>query len=310
MKWLKEFDNEISQVFVEAQAVIAQFPPPLDQKGLSYLNEFNIHREDSTKNYICYLLPFWMKNASTLHEEDYRKLSLGNVFAMLYFFIQDDLMDGPSSKDKSQLILGNLFYLHFLDIYRSYFSSDSPFWTYFHQYIREWSDSLINENHRDYFQSDPSMIAKKSGPLKLSSTGILLLSGQEYLIPPISDLIDRVLITLQMSDDWIDWHEDLADGNYNSLLSMIKNEHYPNQTLTEDTVKISIYVRSIMKRYVDIATANHQYALSLKLPLTHLLSFHEMLVNDLSQDAQEIEHLKTSQQQGGLHYWLLQTTKK
>ncbi|MGF7047048.1 hypothetical protein J2T13_001550 [Paenibacillus sp. DS2015] len=309
MDWLEEFDNELSQVFVEAQAMVALFPPPLDQKGLSYLNKFNVHSEDSSKNYICYLLPFWMKEISTLPEEDYRKLSLGNVFAMLYFFIQDDLMDEPS-RDRSQLILSNLFYLHFLDIYRSYFPSNSPFWTYFNQYIREWSDSLTNENHLDYFQSNPSMIAKKSGPLKLSSTGILLLSGQEELIPPVSDLIDRVLITLQMSDDWMDWHEDLADANYNSLLSMIKNEHYPSQILTVENVKISIYVRSIMNRYVDIAAANHQYILSLGIPLKHLLSFHETIIHDLSRDAQEIEHLRVSQQHGGLHYWLIENTKK
>ncbi|AJS57385.1 class 1 isoprenoid biosynthesis enzyme [Paenibacillus sp. IHBB 10380] len=310
MEWLKEFDNEISQVFVEAQEIISQFPPSLDHKGLSYLNKFNIHSEDSTKNYICYLLPFWMKETSTLSNEDYRKLSLGNVFAMLYFFIQDDLMDEPSNSDRSQLILSNLFYLHFLDIYRSYFASDSPFWTYFNQYIREWSDGLTNENHKDYFQSDPSMIAKKSAPLKLSSTGILLLSGQNDLIPTVSDLVERVLITLQMSDDWVDWQEDLADGNYNSLLSMIKKEHYPHQILTVDSVKTSIYVRSIMKNYVDIATANHQYLLSRDIQLTHLLSFHEMLVNDLSQDAQEIEESRILQQQGGLHYWLLENTRK
>ena len=53
-------------------------------------------------------------------------MSLANVFIMLYFFIQDDVMDSPEVQAdwNEQLALSNLFYLLFLDLYRQEFPPD------------------------------------------------------------------------------------------------------------------------------------------------------------------------------------------
>ncbi|OAB48196.1 hypothetical protein [Paenibacillus antarcticus] len=304
MQWYKDFANQITQVFNESQRVIATFPSPHNIKGLAYLSTFDAQEEESSKNYICYLLPFWLKELIPLKEEDYVKLSVGNVFAMLYFFIQDDIMDSKSTLDRDQIPLANLFHMQFLEIYRSYFPSDSPFWDYFHQYIIEWTDSVSNEHQQDYFQTNLVMTARKASPLKLSSTGALVLSGQSELIPSLSDFIDHVLITLQMSDDWIDWQDDWADGSYNGLLSMIQAENGREGALSLDHIKNAIYVRGIMKRYTEIASANHTYIQKLTLNIPYLASFHETLVEHLIKDANLIEKDKLLQEKGGLHYWL------
>jgi hypothetical protein len=196
----------------------------MSNAGIAYLKKFSVLEEDSTKNYICYLLPFWVKELTGITNEEARKLSLANVFIMLYFFIQDDLMDTAPVEWKQQLALGNLFYLEFLEIYRDEFPSDSPFWLYFRTYITEWADSVTNENDQDYFKHQPTRVATKASPLKLASTGALLLSNKADTIDIVTDFIDHVLVTLQMVDDWVDWQDDLEEGSYNCLLSMIKLE--------------------------------------------------------------------------------------
>ncbi|WP_438347230.1 hypothetical protein ACP8HI_16155 [Paenibacillus sp. FA6] len=309
MKWYKDFENDIAHIFMTSQRVIENFPPPLNHKGLTYLSKFDARQEDSAKNYICYLLPFWLKEMTHLKKEDCVALSVGNVFAMLYYFIQDDIMDSKDNLDRDQIPLANLLHMHFQEIYRSLFTSTSPFWTYFQQYIIDWSDSVSNEIQQDYFHTDLAMMANKAAPLKLSSTGALLLSGQPDLVSPISDMINHVLITLQMADDWIDWQEDYKENNYNGLLSMIKAENDTGEPITIGYIKNAIFVHGVMKRYTEIAIRNHAYIQQLDLMLPYLLSFHETLVNDLIKDAELIEDEKILQINGGLHYWLSKNIK-
>lgn len=304
MQWYTDFEKEIAQVFNESHRIISTFPPPLNHKGLSYLNKFDARHEDSSKNYICYLLPFWLKELTQLPKEDYVHLSVGNVFAMLYFFIQDDIMDSKTKLDRDQIPLANLLQLHFLEIYISYFPSDSPFWVYFHQYITEWADSVSNEDQQDYFQTNILWIARKASPLKLSSTGALILSGQLDLILIVSDFIDHVLTTLQMADDWVDWNEDWEEGNYNGLLSMIRAENNQGEPLSVEKIKNAIFVRGVMKRFSDIALRNHTYIQQLAFDIPYLTSFHETLVNHLTQDSDTIEENRLLREKGGLAYWL------
>ena len=44
----------------------------------------------------------WKTSVSCLTEESINKLSLANVFVMLYYFIQDDIMDSAKGEHKEQ----------------------------------------------------------------------------------------------------------------------------------------------------------------------------------------------------------------
>ncbi|OZB90799.1 hypothetical protein [Paenibacillus sp. XY044] len=309
MEWLERYEADLSYVFRETENMIASFPSPLNTKGLSYLSHFNVLQENSAKNYICYLLPFWLMETARLSGEDARKLSIGNVCAMLYFFIQDDCIDSSSPQDKEQLPLGNLLYLQFLDIYRGYFPSDSPFWSYFRQYLHEWAESVSNEQTADYFRVNPLFIARKAAPLKLSSTGALLLSGRDERIPAVTDLVEHVLATLQMADDWADWREDLEEGSYNSLLSLIRSQFATAETLSPERVEHYIAVRGILRSYTAVAEANHEHIKQIPLNIPHLISFHEHILLSIQEDANRIEEERNALQKGGLSLWLLNHIK-
>jgi hypothetical protein len=306
MDWLKEHEEDLKWVFAKSEAIIARFPSPINQLGLEYLEKFHVFREDSAKNYVCYLLPFWLKDIAPVEISAVKRLALANVFVMLYFFIQDDLMDSSNPQPSVQLPLGNLFYLEFLNIYRDYFPSDSPFWTYFNIYITEWSESVTNERERNFFLNDLKRTALKASPVKLASTGVCLLIGQTNLISQVTDAVDHTLVTLQMVDDWADWQEDLEEGAYNGLLAMITSELQLSESieLTEEQVKKALFVQGSLNRYTEIARTNGQHLMSIGINAPHLLSFNQHLLNTLIEGAASIEKQKQRLAMGGFYHWV------
>ncbi|KGE19227.1 class 1 isoprenoid biosynthesis enzyme [Paenibacillus wynnii] len=305
MNWLHDYEEELRIVFHDCRHIISQFPDPLNAYGLSYLHHFNVFETESHKNYICYLLPFWFQENGRLTAQDCRQMSIGNVFLMLYFFIQDDLMDTSTTSAFSTLPLANLLYIEFLNIYRSYFPGKSPFWTYFNRYISEWAESVSNENREDYFRVEQVKVAYKASPLKLSSTAALLLSDQDTLIPQSEEMLHYVLLTLQMLDDYEDWKEDLEEGSYNCLLSLTRQElNCDKDSLTQADVKEFIYTNRGLERFTQIAWDHHNRLLGYSLKVPNLLDFHHRLTNNLMQISAAIETEKKLLQSGGLHYWL------
>ncbi|ULO06701.1 hypothetical protein H1230_27535 [Paenibacillus sp. 19GGS1-52] len=310
MDWLHDFEEELRLVFQESRSIISKFPEPLNSQGISYLDHFNVFTTGSHKNYICYLLPFWFQNGYNLSPDDTRKMSMGNVFFMLYFFIQDDLIDNTDSAH-AKLPLANLLYIEFLNIYRSYFAPYSPFWFSFNRYISQWADSVSHEKEQDYFLNDRVKIAHKASPLKLSSTSILLLSGNDSLVAQAEDLIDDVLLTLQMLDDYEDWEQDLAEDNYNCLLSLTRSQLPDDRkALTEGEVKDFIFTSSGLNAYAKIAQATHNKLTAYEINAPQLISFHLVLVRNLQHISAAIEAEKQILQSGGLYYWLSKNIKK
>lgn len=294
MDWLHAYEDELRVVFEENRRVISAFPEPLNARGLSYLNQFNVFHPDSHKNYICYLLPFWLQDPCGLSPEVARRMSAGNIFLMLYFFLQDDLMDSPEASAAEALPLANLLYVEFLATYLPLFPADSPFWPCFSRYISEWADSVSGEAGSDYFLNDRIRISHKASPLKLSSTAALLLSGQSSSIPEAEEMIHTVLLTLQLLDDYEDWEQDLEDSSYNCLLSLVRSSTgmAAGEPLTESTVKDFIYVAGGLTGYAATAQANQLILEEASLQLPLLVSFHLVLVQNLQQIAAAIEAQK------------------
>lgn len=313
--WKTAALDELAIVFAEAKAIIASYPAPLGARGLRYLDKFNPLEADSTKNYICYSLPFWLKDAIFVDIRYCRRMSLANVFIMLYFFIQDDVMDSPEVQAdwNEQLALCNLFYLTFLDLYRQEFHSSSPFWIHFNTYITEWAVSVATEGEMNEYPLNPLRFAKKAGPLKLASTGLLLLSDQEALINPVSEFVDDVLITLQMVDDWADWREDMAEGNENSLLAYLHSELKlgANERLTAEQVSNALAIQDHLSRFADQVQVRHEKLLQLQaVQIPHLLAFHQALSQELVQAAQYLQQRKQTRLRGGFLSWLTAHTQQ
>ena len=306
MDWLDHYEEELRLVFQESKHIISGFPEPLNSQGLTYLELFNVFNTDSHKNYICYLLPFWLQKGYALPPDDIRKMSMGNVFFMLYFFIQDDLMDSNESSASERLPLANLLYVEFLNIYRSLFPHTSSFWSSFNRYISQWADSVSNENTGDYFLNDRVKIAYKASPLKLSSTAALLLSGNDSLIDQSEAMIDQVLLTLQLLDDYEDWEEDLKNGSYNNCLLSLTRSQLPShaEKFTPSEVNDFLYTKNGLDTYVEVALNNHSKLVTYNLEAPHLLTFHHMLISNLQQISAAIQAKKEILQNGSLNHWL------
>lgn len=306
MEWFTRYEVQLAHVYRLAEARIALFPEPLNTIGLVYADKFNPVKQESGKDYICSLLPFWVQEPSGINDSQCEKLALANVYGMLYFFIQDDVMDSqPSSGWKEQLALGNLLMLEMFSVFRELFPSHSLFWSYYHRYVTTWAESVTNEQRDDYFIRNPIRTAGKAGPVKIACTGALLLTDRTELIEKLEHAIDIVLMTLQMADDYADWKEDLADGSYNGLLAMIAADRGTADTpLTEKDAENAIYIRGCMKKYVQYAADNHTKLLELEAESAELEAFHEFILNHLNQTCETIESRKQQLLKGGFSYFL------
>ncbi|MNZ75058.1 hypothetical protein D3C78_935290 [compost metagenome] len=305
MKWYDRYEQQLEHIFNTAKSRIAAFPQPLHAAGLTYAEAFNPVKQDGGKDYICCLLPFWIKDSAGITDWQCERLALANVYGMLYFFIQDDVMDGSSTSSwKELLALGNLLILEMFNEFRGLFPSESPFWDYYNGYVSAWADSVVNEGAENYFMTDPLRTAGKAGPVKIASTGAFLLAGKQGLISNIEEAVDIILMTLQMSDDWADWREDLADGSYNGLLSMIAGALNSQNPLTEELVEKAIHVKGCMMPYARIARDNHEKLEQLIPESIDLLGFHEYLWTQLSAIAESIDANRQRLLEGGFNYYL------
>lgn len=306
MDWLSAHKGNMDEVFAETEHLIRSFPEPLNHHGLAYFAKFDLRQQESTKNYICYLLPYWMQEITHLPTDSVKKLSLANLFVMLYYFVVDDIMDNSLGEHKDKLPLANLFQMQFQKMYRALFPPHSPFWQYYETYVLEWADAVAGELGRNYFHTDQRKVAWKASPVKNASTGALILAGQAELIPVVTGAVEQVLVTLQMLDDWADWEEDLDEGSYNCLLAFLcGNEmRVESDSLTSEWVKQRIYVCDQLDGYSEIAVLHHEKLVALGISIKELTLFHFSLVDSLRMTVKETKEKRNHLLSGGLYYFL------
>ncbi|MEK8128143.1 hypothetical protein WMW72_09535 [Paenibacillus filicis] len=304
MEWFEKFREEMNVVFAQAEQIVARFPPPYHQSGQHYLDQFTVLKETSSKNYICYLLPYWLQNLTGLDTGINRRLALGSVFGMLYYFIIDDLMDSPTPDCREKLPLGHLFHYEFLSIFRELFpAADSPLWHAYRTFDAQWAEALVREKDSLAMQDKPLALAHKAAPVKLTATAALLLANRPELQGELNASIDRVLVTLQLADDWTDWEADLLEGNYNALLALASPSLAAIHSLSADNIRKLIYDGDLADRYVRLAQEYRMQAAE-TLSLPDLQAFHDFLIDSMDRDATRIREAQDSLTAGGLFYYL------
>lgn len=308
MIWLHKYESELEQAFTKAEQILATLPIPFNEQALAYLDKFHALKQKRSKNYICYLLPYWLQQKFGVDITVSRDFAVANIFGMMYYHLIDEIMDQPTKPSKYQLPLADLIYLEFNNIYTRYFAHSSYFWSYNRQYIIEWASAVTNEDEQDYFQSDPIVLAHKASPVKVAIAASLLIThhSNSALIIQLEDAVDLVLLTLQMLDDYQDWEKDLNEGSYNCLLSMIQKElQIPiNRRPTVEEVKHSLYVQDVLVRYADIAIHNQIGVATVEPYAPDLVLFHTFLCKNLVQAASQITEDRALLQGGGLSYWI------
>ncbi|MBB6733172.1 hypothetical protein [Cohnella zeiphila] len=247
MEQMRVYDNELVQVFKEAESIVASFPAPLALYGHQLLRRINPQSEAGRSNMLFGLLPFWLRERWGGSLDLCRDLAVGNVCATLHFSLVDDAMDrGPDNGPGTRLslALGQLCQEAFRERYGRHFPDRSPLWERYRAYVADWASYVSQEGSR--LRADPrepAKLAAKSAPLKVSAAAILLATGQEKELLELEEAMDLALAVLQLADDWADWKDDLAEESSNAFLVLVREKlHLPDgQALTERAVKQAIF---------------------------------------------------------------------
>jgi hypothetical protein len=311
---LHDFDRELAFVFDACKRRIGTYPDEFQETALHYLDRYNVFRDGFNKNYICYVLPFWLGQSLTVDKDICCQISVAGVFKFFYFLVQDAVMDtGPGEYKADLLPLGNLFLFDFMEHYRRLFPDDSLFWRYTRQYFEEWAHSTHWERdtfwtkHQRMTPADLPIIAHKAAPVKMINAAMAILSGKPEAIGAMDAMIDTILISAQLLDDCLDWQQDLKDGNCTYFLSQVMNHYHLDDfaAMTETLVKKAVYFGDIIPEIFGMVKNNHRLLKKTKNPFVpYLITFHETFIKSFEEVLQRIHTRKKAILAGGFSNWL------
>lgn len=311
MNAMEDYAEEIERIFAEAGSEIDGLPPGLRELGRTLLARCNPLAGEGGRNAIGYLLPYWVRERTGSPIALCRELAVGNILAMLHYFLLDDAMDGGKGRLaaglRDSLALGQLLHGRFVRRYARVFPSDSALWEYNDKYTGEWASAVYGEVESPMDPHDPGPLARKAAPAKLCATALLLDAGRTAQIPEMEEAVDLALATLQLSDDWADWREDLPRQNGNGFLTVVRETlAIPSgEPLGEDAVKRAIYHRQAVDRLAGIAEGFAARLRSIPMAPASLIRFQGDIAQGIRGNALSIENATRSLADlGGLSQFL------
>jgi len=309
---IQDYQDEIELIFAKAAEGIQTFPAGLRELGLALL-ERSYPKSGGGTNAISFLLPYWYGEQIGSARELCRELAVGNLYAMLHFFLLDDAMDGDpvqegaSSRGSAYTIRGalavsQLLHDRFLASYQRHFTHDSLLWSYYRHYMEEWAAIVYAEATSPIDPNNPKQLAGKAAPVKLCAAALLIQMGLPERIPVAEQAIELVLAVLQLSDDWSDWTEDIhTDPNCNAFLSLVRDKLGLSDGVPLDggLVKRAIYHKQVVEELAIIAEGYRERLQQLPHVPSALITFQQAMVGGLREDAQRIEKSILSLVSGG-----------
>lgn len=294
MQEIEDYREELELIFSEASGEIAGLPARLGERGRDLLALSHPLRNGGRANGISYLLPYWMREQTNGPIEMCRDLAIGNIYAMLRYFLIDDAMDGNERKQegvRSSLALGQLLEELFRQRYQRHFPHDSALWGCYRRYVGEWAASVSSEMANPIDPHDFRQLAGKAAPVKLGAIGLLLNAGMSDRIPGAEEAVDYALAALQLSDDWADWKEDLSAPNGNAFLSIVRSGLPPfaEEALNERIVRTAIYHHYAVGRLADITDSYARRLRRVPHRPGRLAAYADAIAEGMRRDARHIE---------------------
>lgn len=308
MPEMREYRDELELVFAEASKEMKELPSGFRERAQTLLELSHPLRNGGRTNRISYLLPYWMRELTNSPIELCRDMAVGNVYAMLRYFLLDDAMDGTERSRgtlRGSLALCQLLEELFRRRYGRHYPHDSELWGCYRRYVEEWATAVHSEMDNPIDPSNFVSLARKAAPVKLGASGLLLHAGMPDRIPDAEQAVDLALAVLQLSDDWDDWKEDLSEPNGNAFLSIIQANLAPEEALDERSVRTAIYHRNAVDRLADIAEGYAEQIRRIPNQPGDLLAFADVIAMGIRADAQHVEQYKRSlADEGAFSQWL------
>ncbi|MEJ8306521.1 hypothetical protein [Saccharibacillus sacchari] len=300
-----ETRREMQRAFEACRETIGGFPPPFAQLGIRYLDRFDPGLGNGPTNYICCLLPYWLRESAGATLEHCRGIAEANIFGMLHFHLQDERIDRQSGLDRNHIALSQLLNAEMAVRYAAIFRSANDFREALVSCTAEWAAGLASERNADPFYEHPPDIAARSAPLLLCP--LALFPTNQALQARALHAVRQTLITLQMADDWADYADDLQDGSYNCLVSLYRKEYASTieDPISSADIEAAVYGKGMLGRYAQFSAARQLELEAYRTDFPGLIGFHAALAGDLERIAASIEKEKHTLSLGGLNYWLL-----
>ena len=312
MNVVERWRDDIARIFAEAAEDVASLPAGPSAVGLALLERADPLRGAAGTNAISYLLPFWLRERLDVPIGASRDMAVGNLLAMLHFFGLDDAMDERHGERRradlrDTLTFGQLANELFRQRYSRHFPSDSPLWSYHRRYLEEWASAVQAEAAAPIDPRDPERLAAKAAPVKLCAAAGLLHEQRRERIPELERAVQLALAVLQLSDDWADWREDLAEPNRNALLSLARDglALTDGEPMDERSVRRAIYRGGCADRLADIAEGYVVHLQRCDMAPPSLVEFAREIAQGIRRDAQAVERsVAELAAGGGLSYYL------
>ncbi len=268
---IRDFDRECKWLLDACLERISTYPPALRQPGRARLeDQWSLEHKMPRAFHIAYLLPFWLEEPLALDRNVCRLVGLSSTFLVLYFMLQDELMDAEPEEYEGHLQpLATFLLLDALAPYHRVFGSEPAFWALFEEYIAQWGLSISWERQwhwgqvRAFEEADLILLARKAAPLKISCAALCLLAGRKEATELLEKMIDDLMMSFLLADDLQDWRGDLAQGSYTYFLTRVLAHRRldPHTTLTETDVEKALFAGAVLDEYLGLIAEYRRRAL-------------------------------------------------
>ena len=96
----RDFSADVEWVLETCEKRVSSYPPPLDRYCRDGLERRWLLKDSRGLHRIAYLIPFWLEQAFDLDHHTCRLIAVGNTFWLLYFSVQDQVMDSDPGESR------------------------------------------------------------------------------------------------------------------------------------------------------------------------------------------------------------------
>ncbi len=218
-------------IYEQAHAELCLFDQPLRDSALSFLNR--IRHADKNEE-IALLSTFFSTSLISSPPSPLTTLGQANIYCWIAYTIYDHLLDGESIT--SQLPVANATMRLAISHYQSLFSSYHPFlkkiqatftamdtanaWEMHYAKLKREGETVTISSLPLYHQH--TILARRSFGHALGPLALCHLAGyHREQINSIEKAFRHYLIARQLSDDLLDWQEDLSSGQCSTVVASL-----------------------------------------------------------------------------------------